>query len=181
VGDDLFDSKLILCFSHNAARAHKAQRGKNWLTVALVRDSPLVAAVGSPGRAGARCGSLRRTAVPPSWRGKKWPLTCGSNGIKALLAELGVVDDRTDEEIVADEGDEKREPIAIIPRDTWCEHVVPVRGRRLALLKEPFRRWSDGAGSKCKRCACFGLSRARVCSHGCTLRGRRVVMQRCVR
>ncbi len=58
-----------------------------------------------------------------------------SNGMKALLAELGVVDDRTDEEIAADEGQEKREPIAIIPRDTWYEHVVPVRGRRLALLK----------------------------------------------
>lgn len=58
-----------------------------------------------------------------------------SNGMKQLLAELGVVDDRTDEEIAADEGEEKREPIAILPRDTWYEHVVPVNGRRLALLK----------------------------------------------
>lgn len=58
-----------------------------------------------------------------------------SNGMKAKLAELGVVDDRTDAEIAADEGKEKREPIAVIPRDTWYQHVVPVRGRRLELLK----------------------------------------------
>lgn len=58
-----------------------------------------------------------------------------SNGMKKRLAELGVVDDRTDQEIAADEGREKREPIAVIPRDTWYEHIVPVRGRRLELLK----------------------------------------------
>ncbi|WP_369243270.1 hypothetical protein, partial [Streptomyces sp. R21] len=49
--------------------------------------------------------------------------------------ELGVTDDRTDQEIAADEGKEEREPLALIPRDTWYHHVVPVRGRRLALLK----------------------------------------------
>ena len=58
-----------------------------------------------------------------------------SNGMKAKLAELGVTDDRTDQEIAADEGKEEREPLALIPRDTWYHHVVPVRGRRLALLK----------------------------------------------
>jgi hypothetical protein len=58
-----------------------------------------------------------------------------SNGMKARLAELGIVDDRTDQEIAADEGQEQREPIAVIPRDTWYQHVVPVRGRRLELLK----------------------------------------------
>ncbi|WP_335937679.1 hypothetical protein [Streptomyces sp. PTD5-9] len=55
-----------------------------------------------------------------------------SNSVKALLAELGDADNRTDEEIPAGEGQEKREPIAIVPRDVWYEHVVPVRGRRLA-------------------------------------------------
>jgi hypothetical protein len=58
-----------------------------------------------------------------------------SNGMKARLAELGVSDDRTDQEIAADEGREARQPIAVIPRDTWYQHVVPVRGRRLALLR----------------------------------------------
>ncbi|MFF3062342.1 hypothetical protein [Streptomyces sp. NPDC057909] len=58
-----------------------------------------------------------------------------SNGMKARLAELGIVDNRTDQEIAEDEGREKRTPIAVIPRDTWYQHIVPVRGRRLALLK----------------------------------------------
>lgn len=58
-----------------------------------------------------------------------------SNGMKPRLAALGVVDDRSDAEIAADEGREKREPIALIPRDTWYQHVAPVRGRRLDLLK----------------------------------------------
>ena len=58
-----------------------------------------------------------------------------SNGMKKRLADLGVVDDRTDAEIAEDEGKEAREPIALIPRDTWYQHVVPMRGRRLELLK----------------------------------------------
>jgi hypothetical protein len=57
-----------------------------------------------------------------------------SNGMRAKLADLGVIDDRTDAEIAADDG-AKREPLALIPRDTWYRHIVPVRGRRLALLR----------------------------------------------
>ncbi|MCW2899231.1 MAG: hypothetical protein JWO67_1496, partial [Streptosporangiaceae bacterium] len=57
-----------------------------------------------------------------------------SNGMKARLAALGVVDDRTDAEIAADAG-APREPLALIPRDTWYGHVVPVKGRRLALIR----------------------------------------------
>ena len=57
-----------------------------------------------------------------------------SNGMRARLDELGVADDRTDAEIAEDDG-HGREPIAVIPRDTWYGSVVPVRGRRLALIR----------------------------------------------
>ncbi|WP_367575297.1 hypothetical protein [Streptomyces griseoaurantiacus] len=66
-----------------------------------------------------------------------------SNGMKARLAALGVVDDRTDAEIAADDG-EGRVPLALLPRDTWYQHVVPIKGRRLALIHAAE---AGGAGS----------------------------------
>ena len=56
-----------------------------------------------------------------------------SNGMKARLAELGVVDDRTDEEIAEDDGT-GRQALAIITRDAWYQVILPVRGRRLQLI-----------------------------------------------
>jgi hypothetical protein len=65
-----------------------------------------------------------------------------SNGMKARLAALGVSDDRTDAEIAADDG-EGRVPLALIPRDTWYQHVLPVRGRRLELIHAAERGGAD--------------------------------------
>ncbi|MFE9335108.1 protein rep [Streptomyces sp. NPDC006925] len=56
-----------------------------------------------------------------------------SNGLRALLAELVELDDRTDEEIAAEEigGD----GVALIPAETWHSHVVRHRGRSLDLIR----------------------------------------------
>jgi hypothetical protein len=54
-------------------------------------------------------------------------------GLRKHLATLGVTEDRTDAEIAADEG-RGRVPIALFPRDTWYQHILPVRGRRLDLI-----------------------------------------------
>lgn len=56
-----------------------------------------------------------------------------SNGLRALLGELVELDDRTDEEIVADEvgGD----GVALIPAETWYRAVLRYRGRSLELLQ----------------------------------------------
>ncbi|MGV9907604.1 protein rep [Streptomyces sp. NPDC003388] len=56
-----------------------------------------------------------------------------SRGMKDILAELVDLDDRTDEEIVQDDT-EGMIPVALIPADTWREHVVRHRGRSLELL-----------------------------------------------
>lgn len=57
-----------------------------------------------------------------------------SNGMKGRLAELGVREDRTDAEIAEDDG-EKREPLALFPAATWYQHIAPVVGRRLELIR----------------------------------------------
>ncbi|MFE9927227.1 protein rep [Streptomyces sp. NPDC005774] len=57
-----------------------------------------------------------------------------SNGMKAKLDALVETDDRTDEEIAADDGQD-RTPVAMFPSETWHGHVARVRGRRLALIK----------------------------------------------
>jgi hypothetical protein len=56
-----------------------------------------------------------------------------SRGMRDLLAQLVELDDRTDEEIVQDDT-EGMIPVAVIPADTWREHVVRHRGRSLELL-----------------------------------------------
>lgn len=56
-------------------------------------------------------------------------------GLNKILKALEVAqDERTDDEIAADE-DEERKLIAIIPAATWYRHIVRKRGRRLALLR----------------------------------------------
>lgn len=57
-----------------------------------------------------------------------------SNGMRARLDALVRTDDRTDEEIAADDGAD-RTPVALFPAETWHRHVTRVRGRRLALIK----------------------------------------------
>jgi hypothetical protein len=56
-----------------------------------------------------------------------------SNGLRALLADLVDLDDRTDDEIAAEEvgGD----GVALIPAETWYAAVLRYRGRSLALLQ----------------------------------------------
>jgi hypothetical protein len=54
-------------------------------------------------------------------------------GLRKHLAALGVSDDRTDAEIAEDDG-QGRVPLALFPRDTWYQHILPVRGRRLDLI-----------------------------------------------
>jgi hypothetical protein len=56
-----------------------------------------------------------------------------SNGMRAKLAELVELDDRSDDEIAAEEVG--GEPLALIPAETWHGHVVRHRGRSLALLR----------------------------------------------
>jgi hypothetical protein len=56
-----------------------------------------------------------------------------SRGMRDILAALVELDDRTDEEIVQDDT-EGMLPLALIPAESWREHVVRHRGRSLALL-----------------------------------------------
>jgi hypothetical protein len=60
-------------------------------------------------------------------RGMYW-----SNGLRALLAALVELDDRTDEEIAAE--DVGGEGVALIPAETWYRAVLRYRGRALALI-----------------------------------------------
>ena len=55
-----------------------------------------------------------------------------SNGMRAKLAELVDLDDRTDEEIAEEEIG--GEGLALIPAETWYEFVLRYRGRALELL-----------------------------------------------
>lgn len=56
-----------------------------------------------------------------------------SNGLRALLADLVDLDDRSDEEIAAE--DVGGEGLALIPAETWYRAVIRHRGRSLDLLK----------------------------------------------
>ena len=56
-----------------------------------------------------------------------------SNGLRALLADLVDLDDRTDDEIAAEEVG--GEGVALIPAETWYRAVLRHRGRSLALLR----------------------------------------------
>ena len=56
-----------------------------------------------------------------------------SNGMKAKLAALVEVDDRTDLQIASE--DEPADPLCIIPAETWHRHIRCHRGRALELLR----------------------------------------------
>jgi hypothetical protein len=56
-----------------------------------------------------------------------------SNGLRALLGALVELDDRTDEEIAAEEVG--GEGVALIPAETWYRAVLRYRGRALQLLQ----------------------------------------------
>lgn len=57
-----------------------------------------------------------------------------SNGLRALLKEMGFeLDDRTDGKVAADEA-AAGTPIACIPSATWYRHIARRKGRALALL-----------------------------------------------
>lgn len=56
-----------------------------------------------------------------------------SNGLRKRLADLVELDERTDEEIAAEEIG--GEGLALIPAETWYRHVLRHRGRPLALLR----------------------------------------------
>lgn len=60
-------------------------------------------------------------------------------GIRARLAELVDVDDRSDQEVAEEEGE--RTPVAVFPAETWRTHVAGVQGRRLALLHAAEERY----------------------------------------
>lgn len=58
-----------------------------------------------------------------------------SNGLRALLKEMGFeLDDRQDQEVAADEASAGT-PLACIPAATWYRHIARHKGRALALLK----------------------------------------------
>jgi hypothetical protein len=65
-----------------------------------------------------------------------------SNGMRAKLADVVDLDERSDEEIAAEEIG--GETLAVIPTETWHGHVVRYRGRALELLKAAEK--SGGAG-----------------------------------
>ncbi|WP_424712482.1 protein rep [Kitasatospora acidiphila] len=56
-----------------------------------------------------------------------------SNGLKKRLALICDMDERTDDQIAAEEA--KGEPLAVFPAEVWHRHVVRHRGRSLALLR----------------------------------------------
>ncbi|MFD0449446.1 protein rep [Streptomyces indonesiensis] len=56
-----------------------------------------------------------------------------SNGLRALLAELVELDDRTDDEIAAEEVGGTG--VALIPAETWYAEVLRYRGRSLDLIR----------------------------------------------
>jgi len=58
-----------------------------------------------------------------------------SNGLRALLKEMGFeLDERQDQEVAADEASAGT-PLACIPAATWYRHIARHKGRALALLK----------------------------------------------
>lgn len=58
-----------------------------------------------------------------------------SNGLRALLKEMGFeLDDRNDEGVATDEASAGT-PLASIPASTWYRHIARHKGRALALLK----------------------------------------------
>jgi hypothetical protein len=56
-----------------------------------------------------------------------------SAGMRALLAELVELEERSDEEIAQEEA--PGEALAVIPAEIWYRHVIRHRGRSLALLR----------------------------------------------
>ncbi|MFZ3599854.1 hypothetical protein, partial [Streptomyces sp. BH104] len=58
-----------------------------------------------------------------------------SNGLRALLKEMGFeLDDRQDQQVAADE-ESAGTPLACIPAATWYRHIARHKGRALGLLK----------------------------------------------
>jgi hypothetical protein len=55
-----------------------------------------------------------------------------SQGMRAKLRDLVELDERTDAEIAAEQQD--GEPLAVIPAETWYQHIASVDGRSLELL-----------------------------------------------
>jgi ribosomal protein L37AE/L43A len=67
-----------------------------------------------------------------------------SNGLKALLREMGIdLDDRTDGK-VAEDAEKAGARLAMIPAATWYRHIAHVPGRALALLKAAERGGTNG-------------------------------------
>jgi hypothetical protein len=57
-----------------------------------------------------------------------------SNGLRALLAALVELDERTDAEVATDDQVKDKKPLAHFPVRTWYGHIVKVPGRRLQLV-----------------------------------------------
>jgi hypothetical protein len=57
-----------------------------------------------------------------------------SNGLRKRLAALVELDERSSEQIAADEEAKDKKPLAHFPLRTWYGHVVKVPGRRLQLV-----------------------------------------------